>query len=56
MTNLDWYKLRFNEDEYVKRAIRECRFCPMQKKCYAITRSECEKKLRNWCREDADED
>ena len=55
MTNLEWYKLRFDEDEYVKRAIRECRFCPLNNKCPALSREDCEKRLRNWCREDADE-
>ena len=56
MTNLDWFKLHFNEDQFVERAIMDCRLCPIKEKCPALSRKDCEKRLRNWCREDADEE
>ena len=56
MTNFEWYKINFSEDNFVERNIMDCRFCPVKEGCIAIIRKDCEKRLRGWCREDVDED
>ena len=55
MTNFEWYKMRFNEDTFVERMVMDCRQCPIKAKCPCLTRKDCEKRLRDWCREDTDE-
>ena len=55
MTNFEWFKMRFSESMFIERMVMECRFCPCKENCPALSRRDCEKRLKNWCREDVDE-
>ena len=55
MTNFELYKKRFNEDMFIKRLVMDCRQCPIKEGCICLTRKDCEKKLREWCKEENDE-